>query len=187
MRLARVLETAIEQDGPADCLYGTCLDLYAPALDRLAAAYEADPDLRRDLVQEILTALWRSLRDFDQRCSLRTWTYRVAHNTASSYVARQIRWRSRDWVSLETIEDLPGTANPEASLARSELLARVMTLVQQLRPPDKQVILLYLEGLDAASIAGVTGMSAGSVATKIHRIKNILSKQFHQGGNNARG
>jgi RNA polymerase sigma-70 factor (ECF subfamily) len=44
------------------------------------------------------------------------------------------------------------------------------------------VILLYLEGLDAASIGEITGISAGNVATKIHRIKNILVRRFHEGG-----
>jgi RNA polymerase sigma-70 factor (ECF subfamily) len=41
--------------------------------------------------------------------------------------------------------------------------------------------LLYLEGMDAASIGEVMGVSAGSVATKIHRIKNILARDFHKG------
>jgi len=47
---------------------------------------------------------------------------------------------------------------------------------------DRQVILGYLEGLDASSIGEVTGLSAGNVATKIHRIKAILAARFHQKG-----
>jgi RNA polymerase sigma-70 factor (ECF subfamily) len=42
-------------------------------------------------------------------------------------------------------------------------------------------MLLYLEGMDAASTAEITGISAGNVATKIHRIKSILARQFHEG------
>src|SRR6188508_629239 len=61
---------------------------FGPAIDRLARAYERDPDKRRDLLQEIHVALWRSLARFDGRCSLRTWVYRVAHNTATSKVLR---------------------------------------------------------------------------------------------------
>jgi len=45
--------------------------------------------------------------------------------------------------------------------------------------------LLYLEGMDAASIGEVMGVSAGSVATKIHRIKNILARRFHGGERDA--
>jgi RNA polymerase sigma-70 factor (ECF subfamily) len=43
------------------------------------------------------------------------------------------------------------------------------------------VILSYLEGLDAASIGEITGLAPGNVATKIHRIKNLLSRKFHEG------
>jgi RNA polymerase sigma-70 factor (ECF subfamily) len=60
-------------------------------LDRLPAGYEADPDKRRDLRQEIHLQLWRSFGAFDRRCSLKTWTLRVAHNTAASYVIRERR------------------------------------------------------------------------------------------------
>ena len=60
-------------------------------LERLAAGYEADLDRRRDLRQDVHLQLWRSLAGFDGRCSLKTWTLRVAHNTAASYVIRERR------------------------------------------------------------------------------------------------
>jgi RNA polymerase sigma-70 factor (ECF subfamily) len=55
-------------------------------------------------------------------------------------------------------------------------------LVQRLKPVDRQVIPLYLEGMDAGAIGEITSLSPGNVATKIHRIKNILARAFHQGG-----
>ena len=64
---------------------------YGAALERLAWAYEPDPDRRSDLLQEIHLALWRSFENFDARCSLRTWIYRVAHNVAISRVTRRKR------------------------------------------------------------------------------------------------
>src|SRR5687768_6010762 len=72
-------------------------------LDRLPAGYEADPDKRRDLRQEIHLQLWRSFGAFDGRCSLKTWTLRVAHNTAASYVVRERRMNAK-LISLEEIE-----------------------------------------------------------------------------------
>ncbi|MFN7922748.1 MAG: sigma-70 family RNA polymerase sigma factor [Bryobacteraceae bacterium] len=173
----------VEHDRPADRLYESSMALYGSALERLAAAYEADPDLRRDLLQEIHTALWRSFALFDERCSLRTWIYRVAHNTASSHVARQMRWRAHQWTSLEGAAALACSGNTESSVAGRQMLERLMALVRELRPLDRQVILLYLEGLDGASIAEVTGLSAQAVAGKIHRIKAILGRRFHQGEN----
>jgi RNA polymerase sigma-70 factor, ECF subfamily len=106
---------------------------YGAALARLARAYEPDPDKRKDLLQEILIGLWRSFAAFDERCSTRTWVYRVAHNVATSKV---------------------------------------------LRRPTAHV--------DAASIGEITGLSARNVSTKIHRIKQVLAKRFHEGSSHGR-
>jgi RNA polymerase sigma-70 factor (ECF subfamily) len=171
-----------ERELSEDRLYESCAAQFGPALERLAVAYEADEDLRRDLLQEIHAALWRSLGGFDRRCSLRTWVYRVAHNTASSHVAKSMRRRRREWVSLEEVDSLRSGEDTEEFVGKQLVLERLMRLIQELRPGDKQLILLYLEGLDAAGIGEVTGLSPGSTATKIHRIKAVLARQFHQEG-----
>lgn len=165
-----------------DELYSEAAQTYGGALERLARAYEADADLRRDLVQEIHVALWRSFDGFDGRCSLRTWIYRVAHNVGASHVLRQRRTRRQELVGLEELENLPDANHAQSTADRGHALDRLLTLIQRLKPIDRHVILSYLEGLDAASIGEITGLSAGNVATKIHRIKNMLARQFQQGG-----
>ena len=166
-----------------DALYQQAAAAYGAAMDRLARAYEVEPESRRDLLQEIHVALWRSFERFDGRCSMRTWVYRVAHNTATSYVLR--RRRAGKFVSLEDVDVRSGTQT-ETVLDRSKALERLTTLIQHLQPLDRQVILSYLEGMDAASIGEIAGISPGNVATKIHRIKNILISRFHDGGNHER-
>jgi len=142
----------------------------------MARAYEADPDLRRDLTQEIHLALWRSFTGFDGRCSLRTWVYRVAHNTAASYIRRR---RPVVYVGLEELQAMPDP-RPPAGTDEAHQLAALMALIQSLKLLDRQVILAYLEGLDAAAISEFTGLSPGNVATKIHRIKHILTERSSQ-------
>jgi RNA polymerase sigma-70 factor (ECF subfamily) len=75
--------------------YREAATAYGAALDRLTRAYEAGQEKRRDLLQEVHLALWRSFQGFDNRGSLRTWVYRVAHNAAATYVLRQRRGRAR--------------------------------------------------------------------------------------------
>jgi RNA polymerase sigma-70 factor (ECF subfamily) len=165
-----------------DELYQDAARTYGAPLERLARAYEADPDIRRDLLQDIHVALWRSFEGFDGRCSTRTWIYRVAHNVGASHIMRQRRTRSEALVGLEELENLPdATTGPQAA-DRSHALDRLLDLIQRLKPLDRHVILSYLEGLDAASIGEITGLSSGNVATKIHRIKTVLARQFQQGG-----
>ena len=165
-------------------LYGETAATFHAALERLARAYEADPESRRDLLQEIHLALWRSFANFDGRCSLRTWVYRVAHNAAASHVGRQ-RKNNLPLVSLEEAEAAPDLNNGAAA-DQQEALERLLTLVRQLKPLDRQVIVSYLEGLDAAAIAEITALSPSNVATRIHRIKRVLAVQFHEGGSHGK-
>lgn len=167
-----------------DDLYKKAADNYGPALDRLARAYEADPDTRRDLLQDIHLQLWRSFEHFDARCSLRTWVYRVAHNVATGHVVRQRRMRER-LASIEEIEAKSSDDKSERIAGQNLALDRLSSLIQQLKPLDRQIIVSYLEGMDANSMAEVTGLSASNVAMKIHRIKNILRRWFHEGESHA--
>lgn len=169
-----------------DEFYRKVAEEYGAALARMAYAYEADADLRRDLSQEIHLALWRSFGKFNGRCSLRTWIYRVAHNVATSHVIRQARSKRNvpAFLTLEEAEAQAGNENIEISADRTQALARLFALIQRLDPPDRQVILAYLEDLDAESIAEITGLSAANVWSKIHRIKNVLVRQFYAGGRN---
>jgi RNA polymerase sigma factor (sigma-70 family) len=152
---------------------------FGPALQRLARATEANAERQRDLLQDMHVALWRSLGAFDGRCSLRTWTYRVAHNVAASHVDRERRHR-RGLTTLDEIEHLPDAHNVSASGEANETLERLHTLIRQLKPPDRQIITLYLEELDAAAIAEIVGLSPGAVATRISRTKSHLARLFRE-------
>jgi RNA polymerase sigma-70 factor (ECF subfamily) len=165
-----------------DELYQNAAQTYGAALARLARAYEANAETQRDLLQDIHVAMWRSFEGFDGRCSLRTWIYRVAHNVAASHVLRQRRTRSQALVGLEELENLPDANSGQPAADRQQALERLLNLIQRLKPVDRHVILSYLEGLDAAAIGEITGLSSVNVATKIHRIKTVLARQFQQGG-----
>jgi RNA polymerase sigma-70 factor, ECF subfamily len=168
-----------------DGLYREAAETYGAALERLARAYEADAEVRRDLLQDIHIALWRSFAGFNGRCSLRTWVYRVAHNVGASHVIRQRRAKPGALVGLEELEQMPAASPGATEADRSGLLEQLLELIQRLQPLERQVILSYLEGLDAATVGEITGISPGNVATKIHRIKGILARWFREGERDA--
>ncbi len=163
-----------------NCLYDEAIAAYGGALQRLASGYETDPDQRQDLIQQIHIAIWRSFAAYDRRCSMRTWVYRVAHNAAASHMLRGRRASSR-WVSLEALEVEPGYRDGEAEADRAHSLTKLLRLISNLKPLDRQTFLLYLEGETAASIAEITGLSAANVATKLHRIRKLLIERFNEG------
>jgi len=55
-------------------------------------------------------------------------------------------------------------------------------LIQRLKPLDRQIIISYLEGMDASSISDLTGLSPANISMKVHRIKKILKCWFGEGG-----
>ncbi len=167
-------------------LYEQAAGTYGSALERLARAYELDSEARRDLLQEIHLQLWYSFASFDQRCSLRTWVYRVAHNVATGHVVRQSRIR-KGLVSLEEIEEAEAMAGSphQSDAVQHQALEHIYGLIRRLKPLDRQIIVSYLEGMPANSISEITGLSPANVAMKVHRIKNILKRWFAEGETHA--
>ncbi len=169
----------MDRNAERDTLYRTTVAEYGAALDRLAVAYEADPEKRRDLRQEIHLQLWRSLERFDGRCSLKTWSFRVAHNVAVTWVVREKRNKA-NLVSLEDIAALPRDPARPPDIDGPRAIERLLAMIRNLKPLDRQIMLSYLEEMDAASISAITGLSPANVAMKIHRIKNVLARNFHE-------
>ncbi|PWJ94918.1 RNA polymerase sigma-70 factor (ECF subfamily) [Mesorhizobium loti] len=162
----------------ADELYKLAVELLERALARLAAGYEADPVERQDLLQDIHLQVWRSLKSFDGRCSLRTWVYRVAHNVAVDHVGRARR--QKGMIGLDQAAEIVADPHPspEKEVSDRLALAQIHAMLHRLQPIDRQVMILYLEEENAATIAEVSGLSAGAVATRISRIKRLLAGQL---------
>jgi len=136
-------------------------------------------DLRQDLEQDIHLHLWRSLDSFREQCSPATWTWRVAHNVCARHVDKAVRSRpAGDWIDIDSVAPVDQRATPEQATGTVLTLERLYALIDRLRPIDRQVVLLYLEDVEADAIAEVTGLSPGAVATRIHRIKALLAQGF---------
>lgn len=161
-----------------DDWYSRVAAQWGPALQRVARSCEADPDRRRDVLQDMHVAIWKSHTLFDGRCSERTWIYRIATNVAANHVTRERR-RNAPLISLDLVDDLP--VNDASNTTEKDLaLRKLFDIIDRLGNPDRSVITLYLEGLDAASIGEVTGMTAGAIATRISRIKSLLARLFKE-------
>lgn len=161
-----------------DARYAAAAKRFGGAIERLARGYEADAELRRDLVQEIHAALWRSFGYFEGQCSERSWVYRIAHNVAVSHMIARRRLKAEALAGLDEVETIPSPADAEAETDERRIVARLLATIHRLKPADRQVMLLYLEELTAAEIGEVTGLSAGAVAVRIHRIKALLAAPY---------
>lgn len=161
-----------------DQAFSDAIARFGGAIARMARGYEADADLRRDLEQDIQVALWQSLARFDGRCALSTWVWRVAHNRGISHIIARRRHSRRRWSNIEDI-DLPDPDPTPFDHATSDrAMTLILSIIERLDPPDRQILLLYLEGVAATETGEITGVSPEVVATKVHRFKAMLTRRF---------
>jgi len=143
------------------------------ALFKVSALYTNDRDSQKDLYQEVVLQLWRSYDQYEGTAKRSTWLYRVALNTAISYLRQSKRQRAT--VELDAVL-------PQLSSEGNELLEERLALLQQqikkLDSLEKGIILLYLEDRSYDEIAAITGLSPTNVGTKLSRIKEKLKKQM---------
>jgi RNA polymerase sigma-70 factor (ECF subfamily) len=122
-----------------------------------------------DLTAETFLKLVRSAGRFDPaQASPRTWILAIARNVLRDWGRRQ---RLRQYVPLGNLHDLVSDApSPEERLLREEEVGRLLDAVATLPAADRELIgLRYGSGLDSAEVAGILGISEGSVRTRLWR------------------
>jgi RNA polymerase sigma-70 factor (ECF subfamily) len=88
------------------------------------------------------------------------------------------RQKNARLVSLEEIEQTAPTEGQEPDIDQQRALQQLSGFIRQLKPLDRQIMISYLEEMDMATIAEITGLTPANVRMKVHRIKNILSSRF---------
>ncbi len=144
---------------------------HAAVLERVAWGYVDNASDRDDLMQEVLTALWRALPRFRGESSERTFVLRVAHNRGITFA---IRHRRR-------FEGLPdeGQLPDPAPLAEERLIAeqrrdRLFQAIRRLPEAQRQAVMLRLEGLSQREIAELQQTTETNVGVRLTRARRAL-------------
>lgn len=150
------------------------VEAHLPRLWRTVRAYEADPAQQEDLVQEILVAAWQGLPRLRDGARLLPFLLRIAHNLCASHVRSAVRAPAR--VALEDAPELAAATPGPADVDAAWLLAAL----RRLPLPQRQVLLLQLEGFDYREIAELLGISVDNVGVRAHRARRRL-QEIHDG------
>jgi RNA polymerase sigma-70 factor, ECF subfamily len=97
----------------------------------------------------------------------------------ASYVNRERRM-NEPFASLEEAEGMAPPDDRESDIDQRRALQQLSGFIRQLKPLDRQIIISYLEEMDIATIAEITGLSPANVRMKVHRIKKILCNRFFE-------
>lgn len=122
-----------------------------------------------DLFQEVLLNLWRGIEHFKGESKLATWIYRISLNTCIS-ADRKKKKHATETLSQQA--DIYA-ATDEAETRQIQMLHK---RVHRLRPFDRAIVLLWLEGLPYDEIRAITGISAKNVSVRLVRIREELKQ-----------
>ena len=147
-------------------LFREVIEANGRRLMAVARSY-ADGEELKDLYQEMLLQIWRSLDRFEGRAAVATWVYRIALNTALSY---RRKGRRRVEETMEPPERATEGARDEMQVLRE--------FMQELSPVDRAVLLLYLEDLSYLQMGGILGLSESNVGVRINRIKKLFVDRY---------
>ena len=124
-----------------------------------------------DIRQEVLISLYKGYRNFRQESSESTWVFRVCINTCLFSLRKltpAIKTISFDEIPLVQFQD-------ENDIETKEKLEWLYSIIAQLNPIDKALILMWLDELSYEEIAINMGIPRNTVASRLHRIKEKIS------------
>jgi len=141
---------------------------------KITKVYAVDIEDRKDLEQEIVIQIWKSLSNFKGQSKLSTWIYRVALNVSIAHNRKATRRQTiNDPMDQLIIE--PRVEQPQKN-GRTEKLYQ---FIEQLDKFNKAIILLYLDSYSYEEISEIIGISKNNVGVKINRIKAKITNQFN--------
>lgn len=155
------------------------INLHRGIIHKISRMYMVTRQDQEDLSQEIIIQLWKSYESFRSDSHFSTWMYRVALNTAITFVKRDKR--SIFSSGLNSGTEMVSDMDYDASEGKIELFYKA---VQSLSHIEKAIIFLYLEGQSHKEIAEKMGISEGNARVKLTRTKDklqtIIKEQPHE-------
>ncbi len=161
--------------------FNSLVECYQDHLYALVARMVPDRDQAGDAVQEAFFSAYRNLQRF-RGGSVRSWLSRIAINAAMDQQRLRKRRPSQPYPELED-ETWQPPAGPEADPERTAMegeRGRVLAAaLAAIAPDQRHAIVLYdVEGYDYAEIAELTGVSLGTVKSRIHRGRLALRERL---------
>jgi RNA polymerase sigma-70 factor (ECF subfamily) len=157
---------------------------YQPHLFRFGLRMCGNVEDAGDVAQESLVSMARSVRDFRGDSSVSSWLYTIARRFCIKK-----RRRGKFAPAREESLDAPGfdaarrvadpAPNPEQSATNQELAAALTRAIDALEVSQREVLVLRdVEGLSAAEVAGVLGISVDAVKSRLHRARMAVRQEL---------
>lgn len=185
-----ILARALAQRDEA--AFAHVLDLYYPAMLRLAQMHVRSRATADEVIQETWLAALNGFARFEGRSAIKTWLFRILRNIARATARREARSSafsdlagadeaaSRDAVDLDVPVALwTRGSDPERDVLAEELLDRVQAAIRRLPPRQQEVLILRdVEGWAATDVCNVLGLSDTNQRVILHRARDRVRAEL---------
>jgi len=156
---------------------------YQPNVYRFGVRMCRDPEDAKDILQDTMLTVARSLHNFRGPASTSTWLYSIARSFCakkhrkSKFAPRETSLDSEAGPEASAISG-PGRT-PEEAMAGRQVEDALEQAIRDLKPEDREVLLLRdAEGLSAAEVAEVTGSTIPAVKSRLHRARTQVRREM---------
>jgi RNA polymerase sigma-70 factor, ECF subfamily len=168
------------KEGDLDA-FNDIVRLYQDQLFALIVRMVPDRDQASDVVQEAFFSAYKHLDSF-RGGSVKSWLNRIAVNGAMDTQRARKRRPSQPYPEFEDESWQPPAgddADPERTALTSERTRALREALSAITDDQRAAIVLYdVEGYDYLEIAEMTGVSLGTVKSRIHRGRLALRGQL---------
>ena len=130
--------------------------------------FSKDADEVNDLFQEVLINLWQGFASFEGKSKIDTWIWKVSFNTCISQERKKKRTSA---IPLSMGIDLFNDKDDDTKQVKM-----LYERIHRLKPFDRAIVLLWLEGMPYDEIAAIVGISPKNVSVRLYRIKEELKQ-----------
>ena len=157
---------------------------YEPYVMGLTLRMIGDRATAEDICQEVFVKVLKGLRRFREGSTLKTWIFRIAHNTVVDHV------RSSKNLEEPLEEPENGTkheateSSPLNTLAEEQLRLEITKSMKSLQPQVREIVhLFYWDQLSVGEIGEAMDLPAGTVKTHLFRARKKLRETIeHSAG-----
>ncbi|HSM34589.1 MAG TPA: sigma-70 family RNA polymerase sigma factor [Anaerolineae bacterium] len=175
-------QALVEQARAGDlAAFNQLVELYQDYLYAMTLRMVRQRDVAEDAVQEAFFSAYRNLDRFNGS-SFRAWLTRIAVNAAHDILRKQKRRPSEpypEWEDEAWQPPAPASEGPEQVSLVGQQRSAMARAMASITDDQRTAIILYdVQGYDYGEIASLTGVSVGTVKSRIHRGRLALRERL---------
>ena len=136
--------------------------LYRLSLSILRAHADA-----QDAVQQGMLRAWEKRRQVSETSKIRAWLTRIVINECRNIQRKRMR--------VFPVDQMPEGAQADTRMEEDGLKEAIDALPEKLRTP---LLLHYMEGFSEKEIAGILGVPATTVKSRLYRARRMLEQEL---------